>query len=48
MRQLEGVTKIDGDAKQKTVEVSYDPDVVTIEQIQRALSDIGHPSSVAE
>lgn len=48
VRQLAGVTEVDGDARQKTVTVSYDPERVAIEQIQRALSDIGHPSSVAE
>jgi copper chaperone len=42
---LEGVSKVEGDPNTKRVEVTYDPQRVTLEQIMRTMAEEGYPVS---
>lgn len=42
--KLEGVSRVEGDPKSKQVEVTYDPQRVTLDQIKQAMADEGYPA----
>ena len=46
VRRLAGVGQIVGDWHEHTVQVEYEPDLVTIEEIRAALSQFGYDSTV--
>ncbi len=46
VRRLAGVGQLTGDWHAHAVQVEYDPDTVTIEEIQAALSTFGYDSTV--
>jgi copper chaperone CopZ len=46
VRRVNGVKSVDGNAKDKTVTVQYDPDVTTIEDVQARMKRIGYRTEV--
>lgn len=40
-----GVVNVDGDSDERTIEVGYDPQVVSVAAIREALDDIGYEST---
>ena len=42
--RLKGIGKISGDAKSRTLNVEYEPSVLTVEAIQDGLNQIGYES----
>jgi len=42
--RLKGIGKISGDAKSRTLNVEYEPSVLTVEAIQDGLKQIGYES----
>ena len=42
--RLKGIGKISGEAKSKTLNVEYEPSVLTVESVQEALMQIGYES----
>ncbi len=46
VRRLAGVGQFVGDWHEHTVQVEYEPDLVTVEEIQAALSQFGYDSAV--
>ena len=44
--RLQGVGKISGEAKSKTLTVEYDPPTLAAEAIQEALRRVGYESSI--
>ncbi len=45
--RLNGVGKISGEAKSKTVTVAYEPSELTVEAVQEALKQIGYESTTS-
>jgi len=43
--RLNGVGKISGEAKSKTLTVEYEPSALTVEAVQDALKQIGYEST---
>jgi len=43
--RLDGVSSVEGDPNTKRVEVTYDPQKVTLAQIKQAMADEGYPVS---
>ncbi len=43
--RLNGVGKISGEAKSKTLTVEYEPSALTVEAVQEALKQIGYEST---
>ncbi len=43
--RLNGVGKISGEAKSKTLTVEYEPSALTVEAVQAALKQIGYEST---
>ncbi len=43
--RLNGVGKISGEAKSKTLTVEYEPSALTVEAVQEALEQIGYEST---
>ena len=43
--RLEGIGKISGQAKSKTLTVEYEPSVLTVDAVQEALKGIGYEST---
>ncbi len=43
--RLNGVGKISGEAKSKTLTVEYEPSALTVEAVQEALKQIGYDST---
>ncbi len=43
--RLNGVGKISGEAKSKTLTVEYEPSEMTVESVQEALKQIGYEST---
>ena len=46
--RLQGISKISGEVKSRTLTVEYDPSAVTVEAIQQALEAIGYDSAVLD
>ncbi len=46
--RLQGVSKISGEVKSRTLTVEFEPTVVTVEAIQQALNAIAYDSAVLE
>jgi len=42
LRSLKGVHSVDADHRAKTVHVDYDPDVISEDEIHRAIEDMGY------
>jgi len=45
LRSLTGVTVADADARKKTVDVVYDPSLVSAEALRQALRNVGYPAA---
>ena len=45
--RVQGISKIDGESKLRTLTVEYDPYSVTVEEIQSALTQVGYESTLA-
>lgn len=43
--RLEGVSSVEGDPATKRVQVTYDPQKVTVERIKQAMAEEGYPVS---
>lgn len=43
--RLEGIGKISGEAKSRTLKVDYEPSELTVEAVQEALEQIGYEST---
>ena len=43
--RLEGIGKISGEAKSKTLTVEYEPSEMTVEAVREALKQIGYEST---
>ena len=44
--RVQGINKVDGESKNKTLTVEYEPASVTVEEIQNALIKIGYESTL--
>jgi copper chaperone CopZ len=44
LQSVPGVTKVEGNADQKTVDVVFDPAQVTEERLRQALANVGYPA----
>lgn len=42
---LNGVSKVTGSAKAKTVTVEFDPDVLSLDQVLTEMTDLGYPAT---
>ncbi len=45
LKSLAGVTAADADARKKTVDVVFDPSLVSEERLRQALSNVGYPAA---
>lgn len=48
MKRLEGVISVDVDSETELATVVYDPEVVTVQEIASASTNVGFPTSVLE
>jgi len=42
VRRVKGVKKVDGNAKDRTLTVEFDPQVASVEDIERAVARLGY------
>ena len=45
--RVQGINKVDGESKNRTLTVEYEPESVTVEEIQSALINMGYESTLA-
>lgn len=45
LRSLPGVAAAEADARKKTVDVVFDPSLVSEERLRQALSNVGYPAA---
>ncbi len=46
--RVQGINKVAGESKTRTLTVEYEPDSVTVEEIQSALNNMGYESTLAD
>lgn len=42
VRRVKGVQKVDGNVKNKTVTVEFDPELTAVEDIKKAMARVGY------